>query len=245
MTAGERLAALGMGALLTPVAAALALVEVAARRGRDGLRRGTACLTPAGGPLTGERVSSPAGGFNPTWQRHVAAYRACASLLPPDASSTSAAGPAIRSAARAARVGRRRHRRRRAGRPGARDARGRHAVAAVRRRLVRLGALGAVDRARSRSGACACGVRARGGAGGNGGVRDAQPPDLRAPRRDHRPLPLRRVRPAGGSRRCAGRASRRSSCAGCSAPSATALWSRASSGSSTACSRSTRCACGA
>jgi SAM-dependent methyltransferase len=33
--------------------------------------------------LTGERVSSPAGGFNPTWQRHVAAYRAADALLPP------------------------------------------------------------------------------------------------------------------------------------------------------------------
>ncbi len=33
--------------------------------------------------VTGERVSSPAGGFNPTWQRHVAAYALCAPLLPP------------------------------------------------------------------------------------------------------------------------------------------------------------------
>ena len=32
--------------------------------------------------VTGERVSTPAGGFNPTWQRHVAAYRLCAPLLP-------------------------------------------------------------------------------------------------------------------------------------------------------------------
>ena len=31
---------------------------------------------------TGERVSTPAGGFNPTWQRHVAAYAAGAALLP-------------------------------------------------------------------------------------------------------------------------------------------------------------------
>jgi SAM-dependent methyltransferase len=30
---------------------------------------------------TGERVVTPAGGFNPTWQRHVAAYRLCAPLL--------------------------------------------------------------------------------------------------------------------------------------------------------------------
>ena len=34
--------------------------------------------------ITGERVSSPAGCFNPTFQRHVAAYRACAELLGPD-----------------------------------------------------------------------------------------------------------------------------------------------------------------
>jgi SAM-dependent methyltransferase len=33
--------------------------------------------------VTGERVSSSAGGFNPTWQRHVAAYGLCAPLLPP------------------------------------------------------------------------------------------------------------------------------------------------------------------
>jgi SAM-dependent methyltransferase len=33
--------------------------------------------------VTGERVTTPAGGFNPTWQRHVSAYRLCAGLLPP------------------------------------------------------------------------------------------------------------------------------------------------------------------
>ena len=32
--------------------------------------------------VTGERVVTPEGGFNPTWQRHVAAYRECAQLLP-------------------------------------------------------------------------------------------------------------------------------------------------------------------
>jgi len=32
--------------------------------------------------ITGERVTSPLGGFNPTFQRHVAAYRLCAPLLP-------------------------------------------------------------------------------------------------------------------------------------------------------------------
>jgi SAM-dependent methyltransferase len=33
--------------------------------------------------ITGERVSSPEGGFNPSFQRHVATYRLCAPLLPP------------------------------------------------------------------------------------------------------------------------------------------------------------------
>jgi SAM-dependent methyltransferase len=33
--------------------------------------------------VTGERVSTRADGFNPTWQRHVAAYGLCAPLLPP------------------------------------------------------------------------------------------------------------------------------------------------------------------
>jgi ubiquinone/menaquinone biosynthesis C-methylase UbiE len=34
--------------------------------------------------VTGERVSSPEGGFKPTWERHVAAYKAAAELLPPE-----------------------------------------------------------------------------------------------------------------------------------------------------------------
>jgi SAM-dependent methyltransferase len=33
--------------------------------------------------VTGERVTTRAGAFNPTWQRHVAAYAACARLLGP------------------------------------------------------------------------------------------------------------------------------------------------------------------
>jgi SAM-dependent methyltransferase len=36
-----------------------------------------------GGLITGERVVTAAGGFNPTYQRHVATYRLCAPLLPP------------------------------------------------------------------------------------------------------------------------------------------------------------------
>lgn len=34
--------------------------------------------------ISGERVSTPEGGFKPTWERHVAAYAAAAGLLPPD-----------------------------------------------------------------------------------------------------------------------------------------------------------------
>jgi SAM-dependent methyltransferase len=37
---------------------------------------------PGTGKVTGERVTTPAGRFNPTWQRHVAAYELCAPLLP-------------------------------------------------------------------------------------------------------------------------------------------------------------------
>jgi len=37
---------------------------------------------PATGRITGERVSSPEGGFNPTWQRHVAAYVLAEQFLP-------------------------------------------------------------------------------------------------------------------------------------------------------------------
>jgi SAM-dependent methyltransferase len=33
--------------------------------------------------VTGERVVTPEAGFNPTWQRHVAAYRLCEPFLGP------------------------------------------------------------------------------------------------------------------------------------------------------------------
>lgn len=39
-------------------------------------------MTRARTAVTGERVSSAAGGFNPTFQRHVAAYALCEPLLP-------------------------------------------------------------------------------------------------------------------------------------------------------------------
>lgn len=38
---------------------------------------------PAEAKITGERVSSPEGGFNPTWQRHVAAYALAEGYLGP------------------------------------------------------------------------------------------------------------------------------------------------------------------
>ncbi len=40
-------------------------------------------MSTAGSKDTGERVTTSAGGFNPTYQRHVAAYRHCAPLLDP------------------------------------------------------------------------------------------------------------------------------------------------------------------
>ena len=40
-------------------------------------------MSPSRRTITGERVTTPAGGFNPTWQRHVAAYAIAAQLLPP------------------------------------------------------------------------------------------------------------------------------------------------------------------
>ena len=44
--------------------------------------------------ITGERVASPEGGFNPTWQRHVAAYALAEPELGRAACSTSAAASA-------------------------------------------------------------------------------------------------------------------------------------------------------
>lgn len=38
--------------------------------------------------VTGERVATPTGGFNPTWQRHVAAYLLCEPFLPRAESAT-------------------------------------------------------------------------------------------------------------------------------------------------------------
>jgi SAM-dependent methyltransferase/GT2 family glycosyltransferase len=57
------------------LAAYLALSQVATAAGYF---RG-----PPGRRVTGERVVTSEHGFNPTWQRHVAAYAACAGLLPP------------------------------------------------------------------------------------------------------------------------------------------------------------------
>ena len=59
----------------------------ARRRGDDGARgrrprRRHRVRGGAAPVITGERVTTDAGGFNPTYQRHVAAYRLCAPLLP-------------------------------------------------------------------------------------------------------------------------------------------------------------------
>jgi SAM-dependent methyltransferase len=40
-------------------------------------------VSRVGRRITGERVSTPAGGFRPTWERHAAAYAEAARLLPP------------------------------------------------------------------------------------------------------------------------------------------------------------------
>ena len=99
-----------------------------------------------------------------------------------------------------ARDGRRRRACRGARGSGARDARLRHALAAVRRRVVSVGDLDPLDRARARS-------RARDGRGRAGArtrrardLRHAQPADVRPAGRDHRPLPPRRVRPRRAAR---------------------------------------------
>src|SRR5438552_227568 len=39
-------------------------------------------MMPSNVEVTGERVSTPEAGFNPTWQRHVAAYAAAEPFLP-------------------------------------------------------------------------------------------------------------------------------------------------------------------
>ena len=68
-----------------------------------------------------------------------------------------------------------------------------------------VGAGRAVDRARARPRARARRGRPRARAGRRGRVRHPEPAHLRAPRRDHRPLPLRRVRPRAAARRSAPR----------------------------------------
>jgi SAM-dependent methyltransferase len=40
-------------------------------------------VSTPGANITGERVVTSEGGFNPTWQRHVATYRLCSEFLPP------------------------------------------------------------------------------------------------------------------------------------------------------------------
>ena len=148
--------------------------------------------------LTGERVvDAPAGGFNPTWQRHVAAYallrRAAAARA---RVSTSAAAPATASS-----CSRRARRSASTSTPTRSRARTARRVVADMRALPFADASFAsvlsrpVDRARPRPRAGAGrGRRACSSAGRRRGLRHAQPAHVRPARRDHRPLPLRRVR---------------------------------------------------
>ena len=75
------------GVALLPVAAVATAVEVAADRGGsfyvEAAKRPLIVDSPS--RISGERVSDPSGGFNPTWQRHVAAYAEAAKLLESDA----------------------------------------------------------------------------------------------------------------------------------------------------------------
>ena len=79
--------------------------------------------------------------------------------------------------------------------PGAGHGGGGHAGAAVRRCELLLRGRGPVDRARPRSRAGGRRGGARAGARWRGRLRDPEPAHPGATRRDHRPLPLRRVRP--------------------------------------------------
>ncbi len=105
----------------------------------------------------------------------------------------------------------------------ARDARRRHAGAAVRRRRASPSVLSvqSIEHVPDPERVARRG-RAGARAGRRRGLRDPQPADLRAPRRDHRPLPLRRVRRRTScAQLCAARFARGARCGGCSAPSAT------------------------
>ena len=73
--------------------------------------------------ITGERVVSPAGGFNPTWQRHVAAYAFSEVYLGPGRLLDLGVAWATATTCSASGNGRRRYRPRGLGGTGARNGR--------------------------------------------------------------------------------------------------------------------------
>ena len=78
----RRLLTLGAAVLLTPLAILLTIAEVACRRGGTFYVEARLAPTkPTGITLTGERVSTARGAFNPTWQRHVASYREASLII--------------------------------------------------------------------------------------------------------------------------------------------------------------------
>ena len=172
--------------------------------------------------ITGERVVTPEGGFNPTWQRHVAAYALAEPELGPGRCSTWAAASATRSTCSPP------------GRPSASTSTPRRSPASTARRwsptcarcpsrtasFASVLSVHSIEHVPDRRAGARRG-RAGARAGRHRGVRDPEPADARAARRDHRPVPLRRVRPGRATRPVRARASTRSPSAASSAPPAT------------------------
>ncbi len=187
------------------------------------------------------------GGFNPTWQRHVAAYALAPGYLPAGRlldlgcgighsyhllAPRETVGVDISAEALPARTAKRSS-------PTC-------ATLPFGDWRVRLGALGPIARARARSRA---GDR-RGGPGAEGrrrrDVRDAEPADAGPARRDHRPVPLPRVRLHRARRPLRLSASARSASLGLfGSPALHGALRRGARASSIACSPPTRCACAA
>ena len=173
--------------------------ESSARRSSSRPPRGSARVSTA---VTGERVVTSAGGFNPAWQRHVAEYALSEPLL--------ARGPHRRRrlrrrpqlpAARPARDGRRGRGRDRARGPGARDGGGGHARGSRSTSGEFDGAISVHSIEHVPDPERAVAEVRRVTAPGGTAVLSRRIASPSPPRRDHRSLPLRRVRrrPAGGA----------------------------------------------
>ena len=169
--------------------------------------------------ITGERVVSPAGGFNPTWQRHVAAY----ALAEPELGAGPRPRPRLRRRpqlppARAARDGRRRPRRRR--RSPARTARRSwRTCARCRSRTAASRRCCPSSRSSTSRIPSACWRRSRACSSPDGVAVFVTPNRLTLGRPDEiiDPVPPRRVRRRRAARRCASASSPPSRCAACSA----------------------------